>query len=112
LISRGVLPVEMAVGVSPALVEKLRRVEKEKLKDGLRAWVADWKRMRDFRGRVEELKGRGSGGKVDVRVLARRFGGLGVASVGSGVQMMETRKEMPTRANVLGLRKFWERVGG
>jgi len=55
---------------------------------------------------VEELKGGGK--RVDVRVLTKRFGGLGVGG-GMGI---ETRKEMPTRAKVLGLRRFWEGVGG
>lgn len=98
---------EMGIGVSPVLVEKLRRVEKERLKDGLRRWVVDWRMRRDLRGRVEERAG-----KVDVRVLARRFGGLGVATEGVGSGGGKQRREMPTRANVLGLRKFWERVGG
>lgn len=97
------LPREMGMGVSPALVEVRRKVERERIKDVLRGWIGDWRRMRDARGRVEELKGRGV---VDVRVLARRFGGLGL---GSG---KETRKDLPTRAKVLGLRRFWEGVGG
>jgi len=101
------LPIEMGMGVSPGLVEVRRKVEREKIKDVLRGWVGDFRRKRDVRGRVEELKGRGQGGRVDVRVLARRFGGLGLG-VGSG---QETRKDMPTRAKVLGLKRFWEGVG-
>jgi len=110
LIEKGVLPIEITRGVSPALVEVRRRVERERVKDVLRGWVTDWRRMRDVRGRAEELKGRG--GRVDVRVLARRFGGLGVGGGGDdGGIASEMRKEMPTRAKVLGLRRFWEGVG-
>jgi len=106
------LPVEMGRGVSPGLVEVRRRVEKERIKDVLRGRVVDWRKMRDVRGRLEELKGRGQGGRVDVRVLARRFGGLGVGGSAGGGVGSETRKETPTRAKVLGLRRFWEGVGG
>lgn len=97
--------------VAPGLVEVRRRVEREKVKDGLRAWVEGW------RGRVGEKEREVEGtreGKVEVRWLVRRFGGKGgdesLGKRGTWGKQVE-RREMPARARVLGLRRFWERVG-
>jgi hypothetical protein len=117
LVEWGVLPEECfrkEGRVSPALVEKKRMVERERVRDFLRSWVEVW------RVRGERVKGGGEeGGKPDVRVLVRRFA--------RGSQQLEGReqqsrwgaqarrsgnvKEEPTRAKVLGLRRFWEKVG-
>ena len=105
------------MALAPALVETKRRVERERVKDTLRHWVEEWRRrgseVVEARG-VEEL----GGGKPDVRRMARRFGrdremrDIRENREGArwGAQRRE-RREAPTRAKVLGLRRFWERVG-
>jgi len=45
--------------------------------------------------------------ELDVGRLVRRFGRVDVGAVGQ----RERRREQPTRAKVLGLRRYWERVG-
>ncbi|KAH7346182.1 hypothetical protein BKA65DRAFT_477404 [Rhexocercosporidium sp. MPI-PUGE-AT-0058] len=118
LVQMGVLPRECwskkggGTGLAPALVETKRRVERERVKDTLRGWVEEWRR----RG-SEALEGQ-EGQKPDVRRMARRFGrdkdreGRERDMLGQkwGAQRRE-RREAPTRAKVLGLRRFWERVG-
>jgi len=76
LIEKGVLPVECypvhgKPVIAPSLIEVKRRVEKERIKDLLRAWVGEWwskgrERERERREREEE--------KLDVGRLVRRFG--------------------------------------
>ncbi|PVH74089.1 hypothetical protein DL98DRAFT_519497 [Cadophora sp. DSE1049] len=116
LVQLGVLPRECwgrkggGTGLAPALVETKRRVERERVKDTLRHWVEEWRR----RG-SEALEARGVedlGQKPDVRRMARRFGRDRETREGPrwGAQRREGR-EAPTRAKVLGLRRFWERVG-
>ncbi|KAG4412666.1 hypothetical protein IFR04_014207 [Cadophora malorum] len=123
LVQLGVLPRECwgrkggGMALAPALVETKRRVERERVKDTLRHWVEEWRRrgseVVEARG-VEEL----GGGKPDVRRMARRFGrdremrDIRENREGArwGAQRRE-RREAPTRAKVLGLRRFWERVG-
>ncbi|KAH7410566.1 hypothetical protein BKA64DRAFT_661270 [Cadophora sp. MPI-SDFR-AT-0126] len=116
LVQLGVLPRECwsrksgGTGMAPALVETKRRVERERVKDTLRHWVEEWRR----RG-SEALEARGveeGGQKPDVRRMARRFGRDRDAREGPrwGAQRREGR-EAPTRAKVLGLRRFWEKVG-
>ncbi|ESZ91966.1 hypothetical protein SBOR_7656 [Sclerotinia borealis F-4128] len=115
LVEKNVLPKEcygQGKGkIAPGLVGVKRRVERERVKDGLRAWVEGW------RGRVGEKEREVEGtreGKVEVRWLVRRFarrdGDANVVGKGSWGKKVE-RREMPARAMVLGLRKFWERVG-
>lgn len=113
LVEMGLLPGECYGNggrVAPGLVETKRRVERERVKDVLRGWVARWSEMgRRADAEVEELK-------PDVRRLARRFGRDGkekggVARWGRSVGEQKGRREDPTRAKVLGLRKFWEGIG-
>ncbi|RDW75241.1 hypothetical protein BP6252_06383 [Coleophoma cylindrospora] len=109
LVEKGVLPRE-ATYLAPSLIETKRRVERERVKDVLRHWVEEWRRKGDEMGA-------NVGERPDVRRMARRFtkgsgnggGGPGDARWGS-LRRGET-KEMPTRAKVLGLRRFWEKVG-
>lgn len=113
LLRRGVLPEECyGVGggkgvVAPSLVGTKRRVERERVKDLLRGWVEEWRR------RGIEIVGRDNDGvgeqRIDVRRMARRFArdGNGNRQVKWGVGAGK-KIEMPTRAKVLGLRRFWE----
>jgi hypothetical protein len=113
LVELGVLPQECfrkgGGMLAPALVETKRRVEREKVKDILRGWVGEWKvRAASMGVEVEE--------KTDVRRIARRFvarererEGREAPRWGAG-RKADTR-ESPARANVLGLRRFWEKVG-
>lgn len=89
--------VRFGVGVSPGIVSVRRRVEWEGLRDRLRGWIEE-RRQREARERPREEKAPG------VRVLVRRF----ARPRGEGERR---RKVEPPRANVLGLRRFWERVG-
>jgi hypothetical protein len=113
LVELGVLPKECygrgRVGLAPSLVETKRRVERERVKDVLRGWVEEWRRKGS-----ESLSIRGVEGeeKPDVRRMARRFaveGGKGREAPRWGRRV--DVKEAPTRAKVLGLRRFWEKVG-
>ncbi|ATZ58170.1 hypothetical protein BCIN_16g00290 [Botrytis cinerea B05.10] len=117
LVEKNVLPKECyGYGkgkVAPGLVGLKRKVERERVKDGLRAWVDGW------RGRVGEKEREIEGtreGKVEVRWLVRRFAGRdvdrgeGTAGRGPWGKKVE-RREIPARAKVLGLRRFWEKVG-
>ncbi|TGO85900.1 hypothetical protein BPOR_0353g00040 [Botrytis porri] len=117
LVEKNVLPKECyGYGngkVAPGLVGIKRKVERERVKDGLRAWVERWK------GRVGEKEREIEGtreGKVEVRWLVRRFAGRdvdrgeGAAGKGTWGKKVE-RRELPARAKVLGLRRFWEKVG-
>ncbi|KAE8445063.1 hypothetical protein EG329_013777 [Mollisiaceae sp. DMI_Dod_QoI] len=114
LVELGVLPAECfrhgigGGGLAPGLVETKRKIEKERVKDLLRGWVEEWRR----RG-SENLKERGEEQKPDVRRMARRFAREGSGSLRE-VPIWGRRvdvKEAPTRAKVLGLRRFWEKVG-
>ncbi|KAJ8062720.1 hypothetical protein OCU04_007983 [Sclerotinia nivalis] len=113
LVEKNVLPKECYGHgkVAPGLVGIKRKVERERVKDGLRAWVEGWK------GRVGEREREIEGtreGKVEVRWLVRRFarrdGNESVVGRGTWGKKVE-RRELPARAKVLGLRSFWERVG-
>lgn len=115
LVELGVLPAECFKRgkgggmLAPGLVETKRRVEKERVKDLLRGWVEEWRRRGDesLRGREEQ--------RPDVRRMAKRFARESTGSAGrSGGPVWGRRadtKEAPTRAKVLGLRRFWEKVG-
>ncbi|CAG8983321.1 hypothetical protein HYALB_00007449 [Hymenoscyphus albidus] len=113
LVEMGVLPGECyrrgKGWVSPKIVDAKRRVERERVKDVLRGWVGEWrgKRMVQLEREVVDVK-------PDVRRLATRF-----ARDREGGNSRQTRwgrearekREAPTRAKVLGLRRFWEKVG-
>ena len=112
LVEKGVLPSECyAKGkgglLAPSLIETKRRVEKERVKDLLRHWVEEWRR------KGWESREDAAGDKPDVRRIARRFARNGTNTAESrwGRAAGEGRREMPTRAKVLGLRRFWEKVG-
>jgi hypothetical protein len=78
------------------LINTKRRIEKERVKDVLRHWIGEWKRKGDSMEREEV--------RPDIRILVRRFG--------RGAEASHKREklilEAPTRAKVLGLRRFWE----
>jgi hypothetical protein len=92
------------------LISTKRRIEKEKVKDVLRGWVEEWRRKGSRAvERVEE-------GRPVVRVLVRRFAREGQVGMKReeqrwGGQRREREREMPTRAKVSDLRRFWEKVG-
>jgi hypothetical protein len=99
LVEKGVLPGECRAGwVAAEVVGARKRLERERVKDGLRRWVSEW-RARGLRERREE-------GRVGVRFLVRRF-----AREGDGRAGTCEGREIPPRAKVLGLRRFWEGVG-
>jgi len=112
LVEWGVLPKECygygGRGLAPSLVETKRRVERERVKDVLRGWIEEWRRRGSEKrggGEVEE--------KMDVRRMARRFAREEGREI-DGRQRWGKRvvvKEAPARAKVLGLRRFWEKIG-
>ncbi|KAJ9651116.1 hypothetical protein H2198_009595 [Neophaeococcomyces mojaviensis] len=136
LASLNIIPEEYAKKiVSPALVETRRRVIKESLKDGLRAWVEDRGLKAQQRKAVEldEME------KTTVKALVRRITArklaveleqqADAASVerrraqarwGRALEAQRLKDERradgigggahPTRAHVLGLKRFWEGV--
>ncbi|KAI9800955.1 MAG: hypothetical protein M1833_003092 [Piccolia ochrophora] len=115
-------------GLAPSLVGARRSVERERVKDRLRTWVGERRRERgkevaEARGWVaagggwEEEEEEGARGRESVRSLVRRFAGRA-----RGLERRENRwdravrerkggRDPPPRAHVLGLRRFWERVG-
>ena len=88
-----------------------RKIERERLKDGLRAWIAR---------RADAVEKRLSNGqereKPSVRSLVQRFarrtgGKERDGRWGRGALEKRKRESEPTRAHVLGLKRFWEGVG-
>jgi len=97
--------------LAPSLIETKRRVEREKVKDILRGWVEEWRR-KGCENRMKEGEGEGER-RTDVRRLVKRFA-RGNGGEGERLWLdkgVEKRREEPTRAKVLGLRRFWEKVG-
>ena len=98
------------MGLAPSLVETKRKIERERVKDVLRGWVEDWRR----RG-SDSREGETENQRPDVRRMARKFARDGRV----GDREKESRwgksarreREMPTRAKVLGLKRFWEKIG-
>jgi hypothetical protein len=112
LVERGVLPGECwSGGLAPSLVETKRRIERERVKDVLRHWVEEWRR-RGWEDRNRVVEGE-PGQRTDVRRMARRFARVKESRETPrwGREAVRERKELPTRAKVLGLRRFWEKVG-
>lgn len=124
LVQSGVLPGECygygrrregfgTVTIAPALVETKRRIEKERVKDLLRGWVDEWRKRGSEKALVmrdgdEEMEYQ----RPDVRRMARRFAREGREQQPRWGAMAKKRGvEAPTRAKVLGLRRFWERIG-
>ena len=169
LVSLNILPEECSPGdgrgaIAPGLVEARRRVVKERLKDGLRAWVerrarvAAAKRKNDLstEGEDADTPERDAQGRLNVKILIRKFAhrgqGEGRLFVGPSSHNASANSEssvscacdvhkklakrknwerplsgplsqsviveqkgsswgacaQPTRAHVLGLRRFWE----
>ncbi|KAL2059775.1 hypothetical protein VTL71DRAFT_10159 [Oculimacula yallundae] len=121
LVQAGVLPRECwcwsangggGRGIAPGLVDVKRRVERERVKDRLRGWVEEWRR-RGCEREVEWVEGE----RVEVWRLVRRFAREGTEGRDDGEKRWGAQRrtgngrEAPTRAKVLGLRRFWERVG-
>lgn len=113
LVGRGVLPAETLHGLAGSLVETKRRVERERVKDVLRHWVEEWWiRGCEIKSMGEEER------KPDVRRMAKWFARKGSGYKGEterdmpkwGREARMKEKEEPTRAKVLGLRRFWEKV--
>ncbi|KAI9673025.1 MAG: hypothetical protein M1817_003189 [Caeruleum heppii] len=119
-------------GVAPGIVEARRRVERERVRDFLRGWWAKTgggergREVAEQRGWVRQHAADGSRdgpglGKREgaVRSLALRFarranraaGGESSTSRWGPFSGRERKRRDPPRANVLGLRRFWERVG-
>ncbi|KAI9718769.1 MAG: hypothetical protein M1812_003943 [Candelaria pacifica] len=98
-------------GVAPGIIGMKRKIEKERLKDGLRAWIArraDAVEKRLHSGQERE--------KPSVRNLVQRFarragGKEREGRWGRGVLEKRKRSSDPTRTHVLGLKRFWEGVG-
>ncbi|KAL9086104.1 MAG: hypothetical protein Q9159_004339 [Coniocarpon cinnabarinum] len=104
--------------IAPGIVETKRRVEKERLKDGLRAWLERKAEGVREKARTED---EGPGG---VRRLVRRFTARWKSGDGEIVKVNDAssaekwpvarrgcaRDEAPTRAHVYSLRRFWEGV--
>lgn len=107
----GVLPSECfgkgkGWGLAPGLVEVKRKVERERVRDFLRGWVEEWRKKGWEKG-----QGKGDEERVEVRRMARRFAGESdTRDKPRWGRRLEIR-EAPTRAKVLGLRRFWEKVG-
>lgn len=113
LVSANILPQECAkidrhsgefvwgAGVAGPLVERKRRLERERLKEGLRARV---------QRKADEIRRRREG--VGVGVLVWRFSKR--LRLGGGAERRETRnrEEWPRKEKVSGLRRFWEGLDG
>jgi hypothetical protein len=140
LVSMNIMPEECARrNVSPAIVATRRKVIRESLKDGLRAWVEGrgiqaQKRKADEmdaaeKSSVKSLVRRFTARKLAQEALPRYHAGQdqvllekrrAQALWGREVEMAKRNEEQrsvmhgtcsqPTRAHVLGLKKFWEGV--
>lgn len=138
LVSLNILPEECATrSISPALVATRRRVIKESLKDGLRAWVEGraivaQKRKADEIDATEKVTVKGlvrrytarrvaaedHNARLDAAALEKKKGQARwgrEADLARKKEREERRKgsgacSQPTRANVLGLKRFWEGV--
>ncbi|RFU30189.1 hypothetical protein B7463_g6145, partial [Scytalidium lignicola] len=125
LVDKGVLPAEClyrkskdgsgggARWVAPTVIETKRRVEKERVKDVLRHWVEEWRRKGS---EMNDEHGSENYSRPNVRRLARRFARESSRANGANVDVPRwgrklEQKEVPTRAKVLGLKRFWEKVG-
>lgn len=95
--------------MSPGIIEVKRRVERERVKDGLRAWLE--RKADTINRQVAREDSRPSG----VRTLVRRFTNKRSSTEGAdsrwGAQRRDkagAAREAPPRARVYGLRRFWE----
>lgn len=136
LVSQGILPEECAHRrMSPIILAKRRQIIRESLKDGLRAWV-ERRGIQAQREKADELE---FTERRTVKSLAQRFTAkrlavesedyVGCVEVekrkaqarwGRELELARRREERraeangacahPTRAHVLGLKRFWESV--
>lgn len=141
LVSMNILPEECARhNVAPAIVATRRKVIRESLKDGLRAWV-EGRGIQAQKNKADELD---AAERITVKSLVRRFAARKTTQDMAGqtrthqldplamekqksqarwgrevelARMNEERRAathgscaQPTRAHVLGLKKFWEGV--
>jgi hypothetical protein len=135
LVSMNIMPEECARRtISPTIFATRRKVIRENLKDGLRAWVED-RGIQAQKRKADELE---AAERSTVKALARRFTAKMLeeqegsadfvelekkraqAKWGREVEMARRREErrtgtnggcaQPTRAHVLGLKRFWEGV--
>ncbi|MCJ1354181.1 MAG: hypothetical protein MMC33_004168 [Icmadophila ericetorum] len=106
--------------VSPRLVGVKRRLERESVKDGLRGWLSGKRRQELERREMEEVE-------RSVTTLVRRFAGKAKERERererardkkererwgrAAIAEEKRRTGAPTRAHVLGLRRFWESIG-
>ncbi len=115
LIERGVLPASYYKPgspipvVAPGLLGAARDLEKEKIKDTLRRWVEQ--KRSSWEQAQREGKVQFEADKPRVRDLARRYGRSGGGQQ-KDVKWGKGRVERndPPRANVLGLRRFYEKL--
>ena len=138
LVSLNILPEECATrSISPGLVATRRKVIRESLKDGLRAWV-EGRAVQAQKNKADEVD---ATEKITVKGLVRRYTARRVAADSRDDRLdavtLEKKKSQarwgreadlarkrereerrsasgacsqPTRANVLGLKRFWEGV--
>jgi hypothetical protein len=135
LVSMNIMPEECARRtISPTIFATRRKVIRENLKDGLRAWV-EGRGIQAQKRKADELE---AAERSTVKALARRFTAKMLeeqegcadfvelekkraqARWGREVEMARRREErrtgtnggcaQPTRAHVLGLKRFWEGV--
>jgi len=84
------------------LVERKRRVEREKVKEGLRVWLER---------KAGEIRKRRKDG-VGVGILVWRFSKrVKISENGSRMDAIKTSERMENE-KVLGLKRFWEGLGG
>jgi len=93
--------------VSPQLLTARRALERETVKDKLRRFLSG-KGLEEVQRRRREREEE----RVGVRDLARKFASHEKrgSEIRTGVALSRKNAGMPTRANVLGLRRFWEAV--
>jgi hypothetical protein len=117
-VTKGVLPREcLHSRIAPSLISTKRRIEKERVKDILRNWIAEWGRKCAVNNKRERRNEAAERSKPNVRMLARKFGKpkTGTEEWPStprwGSSAAVRTLELPTRGKVLGLRIFWEGLG-
>ena len=97
--------------VAPGLVGVKRKIEKEKVKDGLRAWLErKAAKMKAEEGKSESAP---ETEMLSVRKLIQKFTTSRKSSSDGtlsrwGVRWDSRASNEPTRAHVYGLRRFWE----
>ncbi|ETN39522.1 uncharacterized protein HMPREF1541_05748 [Cyphellophora europaea CBS 101466] len=122
LVWLNILPEECTRRMSPTILAKKRQVMRESLKDGLRAWVQGHGIQAQKR-KADEME---FTERRSVKILARRFTAKKLA-MDDATNTVEKRAQVrwgrdaqsdsfnaayahPTRANVLGMKRFWEGV--